>query len=322
LGFRDCFVKLASFAMLAFVSNSATKALGTLIHDFLMYLEVAKNRSPKTLQNYHHYLRRFAKFYGEEKSVEHIDSNIIQQYRLHLNRLEPKLSIKTINFHLVSLRSFFKYLQKHDIATMAAEKVDLPKLPDRQIEFLTKEEVVLLFNALGGDSILDVRNRAIIHTLYSTGLRVSELCSLNRNRVNLDTGQFAVLGKGGKVRIVFLTDLATDAISEYLTMRNDELEPVFISHAKKSPAERKAEKRRLTGVTVDTVVKRAALKAGIVKRVTPHTLRHSFATTLLQNGADIRAVQMMLGHSTIATTQIYTHVTDRNLKEIHEKFHQ
>jgi len=292
------------------------------LHDFLLYLEIAKNRSPKTLTNYHHYLGRFAEFFGPARFPEEITVNDIQAYRIDLHRKEPKLSIKTQNYHLVALRSFFKFLQKHDVQTLAAEKVDLPKLPDRHVEFLTKEELVMLFESLPRESLLDARNFAVCETLYSTGLRVSELCSLDRSRVNLKTKQFAVMGKGGKIRIVFLTERAVEALQNYFDKRTDNMEPVFLAHARKSHERIDGEKRRLTRPVVESVVRAAARTAGLVKHVTPHTLRHSFATTLLQNGADIRAVQMMLGHSTIATTQIYTHLTDRNLKEIHEKFHK
>lgn len=299
----------------------AAKPIGELTADFLLFLEIGKNRSKRTLENYHHYLKRFTDFAGKEKKPDEIDQKLIQDFRIYMHRLKPALAIKTQHYHLCALRSFLKYLHKNDIESISAEKVDLPKLPDRHIEFLTKEELVMLFESLPRESLLDARNFAICETLYSTGLRVTELCALNREHVNLKTRQFAVLGKGGKMRIVFLTERATDAIGAYLEKRGDNLSPVFISHAHKSVEEIDGEKRRLTRAVVETVVREAALNAGIIKKVTPHTLRHSFATTLLTNGADIRAVQMMLGHSTIATTQIYTHLTDKNLKDIHEKFH-
>ncbi len=297
-------------------------ALSELTHEFLLFLEIGKNRSNKTLENYKRYLNRFLASFGEKKTAKSIDLQSVQNFRLAMNRANPPLSIKTQNYHLVALRSFLNFLHKNDIETLAAEKVDLPKIPDRQIEFLTTEEVEMFFSVHAGDDILSRRNAAMCETLYSTGLRVSELCSLERKNVNLKTKQFSVLGKGGKVRLVFLTEKAVIAISAYLKLRNDALEPLFISHAKKSTEIIDPEKRRLARSTVESVVRNTALKAGIVKKVTPHTLRHSFATTLLQNGADIRAVQMMLGHSSISTTQIYTHVSDKNLKEIHEKFHK
>jgi len=300
---------------------TSSPSLDALIHDFLVFLEVGKNRSEKTLQNYRHYLQRFATFYGKEKSVSDITPNTIQEFRLFLNRQKKSLSVQTQHYHLCALRSFLKYLHRNDINALAAEKVDLPKLPGRTVEFLLPEEVHQFFAALPDATLLDIRNIAICETLYSTGLRVSELCALNREHVNTTTKQFSVRGKGGKMRIVFLTDRAAAAIERYLSHRTDVLSPLFLSHARKSKEVFDGEKRRLTRGVVESVVRNAALRAGIVKRVTPHTLRHSFATTLLQNGADIRAVQMMLGHSTIATTQIYTHLSDRNLQEIHQKCH-
>jgi len=299
-----------------------TKSLSTLVQDFLLFLEIGKNRSQKTLENYRHYLRRFTDFLPDDISPKDLNLNIIQDFRLFLNRLQPTLSIKTQHYHLVAIRSFLKYLQKHDIETLSAEKIDLPKIPDRIVDFLLPEEVEQFFSVFSGDDLLSLRNIALCKTLYSTGLRVTELCSLDRDRVNTERRQFSVIGKGGKGRLVFLTDVAADAIGNYLEKRKDDLQPLFISHAKKSDAEKDPERRRLARSTVETVVRNTALKAGIVKKVTPHTLRHSFATTLLQNGADIRAVQMMLGHSSIATTQIYTHLSDKNLQEVHEKFHR
>ena len=287
------------------------------VEDFLLFCEIAKNRSEKTLRNYRHYLKRFLKFFGENRSPAEINQNEIQNFRIFLNRFSPRLSIKTQNYHLVAIRSFLKFLHRNDVESLAAEKVDLPKLPDRTVEFLTADEIKRFFEFFETDTILGARNFAICETLFSTGLRVSELCALDRQKINLKTREFSVVGKGGKSRIVFLTEKAAAAIEKYLCFRNDDFPAVFIGHSKKSAGKIK----RISPVTVAEMVKKAAQKAGIVKKVSPHTLRHSFATTLLQNGADIRAVQMMLGHSTIATTQIYTHITDQNLKEIHEKFH-
>ncbi len=301
--------------------KNVQQPIGESVQDFLEYLEIAKNRSERTLQNYRHYLRRFSVFCGNDKTPSEISQKLIQDFRLFLHRQKPELSIKTQHYHLCALRSFLKYLHKNDVDTLAAEKVDLPRLPDRHIQFLTREELDQFFESLPRETLLDTRNFAICETLFSTGLRVSELCNLDRQSVNLKTRQFAVLGKGGKMRIVFLTDRAVEALTAYFELRTDNLAPVFVSHARKSNEAIDSEKRRLTRAVVETVVRDSALKAGIIKKVTPHTLRHSFATTLLQNGADIRAIQMMLGHSTIATTQIYTHLTDKNLKEVHDKFH-
>jgi site-specific recombinase XerD len=297
------------------------KNITELVHDFLLFLEIGKNRSQQTLRNYHHYLHRFSIFVGETKTPKDIDQALIQKFRIYLNRHTPKLSVKTQNYHLCALRSFLKYLHKNDIESLSAEKVDLPKIPDSDVTFLTQEEIHQFFSSLPGESILEARNFALCETLYSTGLRVSELCSLDRANIHLKTKQFSVLGKGGKRRIVFLTDRAKEAIENYLAMRNDTLPPVFVSHSNRSKKQTHGNYRRLTRAAVENVIRRAAIQAGIAKKVTPHTLRHSFATTLLQNGADIRAVQVMLGHSTIATTQIYTHLTDVNLQKIHNTFH-
>ena len=289
------------------------------IRDFLVYLEVGKNRSPRTLRNYRHYLKRLSNFLDKNTKPKDLDLQQIQQYRLYLNDLQPKLKLKTIFYHLAALRSFLKYLQQHDVEAMAAEKIDLPKLDQATVTYLSNEEVAQLFANQSAESLLDLRNWAILHTLYATGVRVSELCNINRNEVNTKQKQFSVLGKGGKRRIVFLTELAAEAIADYSTARGkDDAKPLFVSHARKSTAKPK----RLTRVTVGSVVRQAALEAGLVKPVTPHTLRHSFATTLLQNGADLRAVQLLLGHSSILTTQIYTHISDKNLQEVHQKFHK
>lgn len=299
------------------------QSLAKQIQDFLVYLEVGKNRSERTLQNYRHYLRRFQVFCEQEKKeFSNLRMEDVQQFRLFLHRQTTKLSLRTQYYHLAALRSFLKYLQRHDIPSLAPEKVDLPTLPDREVEFLTPEEVEQFFIQQETETMLGARNSAICQTLYATGLRVSELCSLNREQVNLELQQFSVLGKGSKRRIVFLTDEATEAIRHYLEMRQDVLSPLFISHARKSQELMDGEKRRLSRATVESVIKTLALQGGLVKKVTPHTLRHSFATTLLQNGADIRSVQMMLGHKNITTTQIYTHVTDKNLQDVHRKFHQ
>jgi len=294
----------------------------SLVDDFLIFLEIGKNRSKKTLQNYRHYLKRFLLFFGSQNYPDKISVSEIQNFRLFLNRISPPISIKTQHFHLVALRSFLKYLQKNEIISLSPEKIDLPKIPQREIEFLTKEEILRFFNNFPREKILDARNFAICQTLFSTGMRVSEICSVNRDQINLKTREFSVRGKGQKIRIVFLTPESVEAIENYLQKRTDNLSPLFISHAKKSQEIFDGEKRRLNRVTIEKIVRDAAIRAGIVKKLTPHTLRHSFATNLLQNGADLRSVQIMLGHESISTTQIYTHVSDRHLKEIHQKFHR
>ena len=298
--------------------------LSTLIQDFLTNLEL-RNKSPKTLENYTHYLRRFQEFIEsrseDQPKPQDITLQTVQDYRIYLNRFlddrKRPLSIKTQNYHVISLRAFLKYLAKNDIDTLAAEKIELAKIPQRTVEFLSREEVDRLFAAANSP-----RDRAILETLYSTGLRVSELHNLNRQQVDLDRREFSVRGKGQKARIVFLSDRAAQTIKTYLSTRDDNFDPLFINSGRGMKQDiTNPDVRRLSTVSIEALVRKCARKAGIIKKVTPHTLRHSYATNLLQNGADIRSVQEMLGHSSITTTQIYTHVTDKALREIHKKFH-
>ncbi|MFH1546654.1 MAG: site-specific tyrosine recombinase/integron integrase [Patescibacteria group bacterium] len=302
--------------------------LSAAITDFLTAVKIEKNQSPKTAQNYAHYLRRAKKFFGGEKNVGEINFRDIQNFLLLLADFESRgkiLSVKTRGYHAIALRALFKFLAKRDVDCLAAEKIEVPKSEKRVVEFLTPEELKRLFAAVGGKNIRDFRNAAILETLYSTGLRVSELTNLNRNQVDLKRREFAVTGKGRKTRIVFLTNEAAEKIGKYLNRRTDNLPAVFLSHGPRSKNEDEIvggkNAKRLTPWSVANLVRKYALAAGIVKKVTPHTLRHSFATTLLGNGADLRSVQEMLGHASITTTQIYTHVTNKRLREIHEKFH-
>ena len=310
------------------------------IQEFLEYCEIGKNQSQKTLRNYHHYLKRFDSFV-EMQSVhepKNIDLELIRKYRLYLNRFRDEktgnsLKLITQNYHLIALRAFLKYLTKMDVKTLAPEKIELPKNPSRQVEFLENDELVRLFKAVDSETneILKNRDKAILETLFSTGLRVSELCSLLRNNINLDRGEFTVRGKGSKLRVVFLSPEATECIKKYLALRGDNNKALFVGHSSvgggiekdlQSQAEQKyGEFSGLTPRSVQRIIKKYCLVAGIVKKVSPHTLRHSFATDLLQNGADIRSVQSMLGHASITTTQIYTHITNQGLREIHKKFH-
>ncbi len=248
----------------------------------------------------------------------------IQNYRIYLNRFldekNKKLGIKTQNYHIIALRAFLKYLIKNDVKTLSPEKIELSKIPARTVEVLSREELDRLFKAVDQTRKNAARDRAILETLYSTGLRVSELTNLNRDQIDLERREFMVRGKGRKPRIVFLSKRAAEFIENSLKSREDNLKPLFINSLKGDILEE--EKRRLSTVSVENMVRKYALHAGIIKKVTPHTLRHSYATELLINGADIRSVQEMLGHSSITTTQIYTHVTDKKLREIHEKFHR
>jgi site-specific recombinase XerD len=305
------------------------RSIKNLIKQFLEHLEVEKNRSQKTSQNYHLYLRRFANFASNNnaRKPSQINLDLIRNYRLYLNRLEndkgQTLSKKTQSFHIIALRSFLKYLAKNDIKTISAEKIELPKIDDREIEILTKEELDRLLDSTKGDKLTDLRDRAIIETLFSTGLRVSELASLTTEKINLKSGEFSIKGKGGKTRLVFLSSRAREAIKKYLEkrkkVRQDGSSALFIRLDKKS--KKKKNNLELSVRSIQRIIEKRAKKAGIVKKVTPHSLRHSFATDLLINGADIRSVQAMLGHSSIQTTQVYTHITNRQLKEVHRAFH-
>jgi len=298
-----------------------TKTIKDLIVDFLEHAEIAKNQSPKTIENYRHYLSRFLDFAGNIKP-DAITLQLVQKYQLHLNRLEENLGKKTQNYHIIALRAFLKYLAKNDYRALSPEKIELSKIPERTVEFLSREELERLFNEVDLSTKKGLRDRAILETLYSTGLRVSELNSLNRQQVDLKRREFMVRGKGRKPRIVFISDRCAKWLKEYLKTRTDNFEPLFVNYGRTRSKDDigKGEKRRLTPYTIQEMVRRTARYAGLVKRVTPHILRHSFATELLQNGADIRAVQEMLGHASITTTQIYTHVTNRRLKEIHKKY--
>lgn len=289
--------------------------------DFLDYMEVERGRSLKTIENYSLYLNRFYEFAGDIK-VSKIDISTVSKWRQWLNRYKGEdgreISKTTQNYHLIALRSFLKYLARRDINTLAPEKIELANSKRPQVSFLTAEEVVALFSAADTSTQAGLRDRAILELLFSTGLRVSELVNLNRDSINLDKGEFSVRGKGQKDRPVYMSDSAKAAVLAYLKSRKDESDPLFVQTSKsKNPDEL----NRLTPRTIQRIVETYRVKAGITKHVTPHTLRHSFATDLLGNGADLRSVQTMLGHANISTTQIYTHVTDPQLKEVHKQFH-
>jgi site-specific recombinase XerD len=293
--------------------------------EYLEYLEIEKDRSQKTIENYDHYLERFLKWAGI-KSPSEISDELVRKYRLQLNRLTDEkgrpLKKITQNYHVIALRNFLKYLAKREVKTLAAERVELGKTDGRQVEFLEMEEVDRIFEAASGANAKSLRDRAILELLFSSGLRVSELVNLNRDQMNLKTGEFSVRGKGGKVRVVFISSRAKAALERYMEKRSDIDSALFarigLKHIKEG---KKSSDLRITPRTVQRIVKFYAVKAGIVKDVHPHTLRHSFATDLIQSGADIRSVQEMLGHSSVTTTQIYTHVTNKQLKEVHKAFH-
>ncbi|OGY71115.1 MAG: hypothetical protein A2986_01910 [Candidatus Jacksonbacteria bacterium RIFCSPLOWO2_01_FULL_44_13] len=300
--------------------------LTTAITHFLEHLEIEKNRSKATLRNYNFYLRRFCDW-TKNPEVSDIDQEKIRQYRLWLNRLtdaktDEPLKKKTQNYHLIALRAFLKYLAKRDIASLPAEKVELGKQEDRQVEFLDTEELERFLRApfeIKNPDIIQIRDKAIIETLFSTGLRVSELANLKRDQINLKQDEFTIRGKGSKLRVVFLTETAKEWLKKYIEKRQDVSPYLFVRHDKAIKDNKK--EGNLTPRSIERLVQKYAIVAGIAKQVTPHTLRHSFATDLLRNGADIRSVQAMLGHSSITTTQIYTHVTDEGLKQVHKSFH-
>jgi len=281
-----------------------------LLKDYLDYLEIEKNRSVKTRVNYERYLKRFLGF-AKISKPEQISQDLVRQYRLWLNRQSIKKN--TQNYHLIALRNLLKYSAKRDIKILPADKIELGKQSERQVIFLENSELERL---LGAPDRL--RDKAILELLFSTGLRVSELCALNRDSINFKSGEFAVRGKGDKIRLVFISETAKTALKNYLEKRQDVDEALFVRDTK-NPA--KSDNLRLTSRSVERLVKHYSAKAGLSKKVTPHSLRHSFATDLLMNGADIRSVQALLGHSNITTTQIYTHITDKQLREVHQAFH-
>ena len=291
---------------------------------YLEYLEIEQGRSLKTIQNYDHYLTRLLDFAGDITIAE-ITPELVRKWRLWLNRLgtntSDELQKNTQNYHLIALRSFLKFCAKRDIPAMSADKIELAKAVRKQVTFLNAEEVELLFDQPKLDSLQGLRDRAILELLFSSGLRVSELVGLNREDINLKRREFMVRGKGQKDRPIFVSQAAADHITQYFDKRTDNARPLFIRYSGSKKINLSGNYFRLTARSVQRLIARYALLAGITKHVSPHTLRHSFATDLLMNGADLRSVQAMLGHSNISTTQIYTHVTDPHLKAVHEKFH-
>ena len=298
--------------------------LKELKNQYLEHLEIEKNRSPKTLDNYGRYLERFLQF-AKVSSPSDLDEERIRQYRLYLNRLTDHsgqpLKRVTQNYHIIALRNFLKYMAKRSVKTVSAEKIELGKQEDRQVTFLEHGELDRLLEAPQGGGLDALRDRAMLHMLFSTGLRVSELCSLDRDKIDVKRGELSVMGKGRKIRLVFLSEEAKDHIGRYLDKRTDVDEALFIRIPKNGKFNKDAN-LRLTPRSVQRIVHKHAVGAGIIgKKVSPHTLRHSYATDLLRNGADIRSVQAMLGHANVTTTQIYTHVTDQQLREVHQRFH-
>jgi len=297
----------------------------TAVEKFLEYLELEQNRSAKTIQNYSHYLTRLSDYAGEIK-LSDINVELVRKWRLWLNRLgtntSDELSKTTQNYHLIALRSLLKFCAKQDWDCLPADKIELARTRRPQVTFLTPEELDRLAAQPDTSTLNGLRDRAIIELLFSSGLRVSELTGLDRDHVNLARREFMVRGKGQKDRPIFISEEAEHWLSSYLGKRQDNTRPLFIRYSGSKKVDLSGNYHRLTVRSVQRMVARYALLAGITKHVSPHTLRHSFATDLLMNGADLRSVQAMLGHSNIATTQIYTHVTDPHLKEVHSKFHR
>ncbi|MCX6793928.1 MAG: tyrosine-type recombinase/integrase [Candidatus Gottesmanbacteria bacterium] len=313
--------------------------LDQLVKDFLEYLEIERNVSQLTIRNYAHYLRRFLGFLAGQipspsvktvKSLTNKDitNESIREYRLYLSRFVDKYGISlkrvTQNYHLIAIRSFLKYCLKRDVAVVSPEKIDLPKAESRSIKFLEREQVERLLQMPEISSPDGMRDKAILETLFSTGLRVSELTNLNRDQINFERREFGVIGKGRRARVVFLSDSAVLWLQRYLANRTDESIALFIRYAGKKPDvdDKNGESFRLTPRSVQRLVEKYVKKARLPIKITPHGLRHSFATDLLTGGADLRAIQEMLGHKNVSTTQIYTHITNPQLKEIHNKYHR
>jgi site-specific recombinase XerD len=322
-------------------------SLKQLKTQFLEYIEIEKGRSVKTVENYDHYLTVFLN-QTKATSPEQITDNAVREFRLWLNRQPVRklaktnqtLNKKTQNYYLISIRAFLKYLARQDIKSMSPERIELAKTSERSLDLITQEELHRLLDAPKGNDIRDLRDKAILELLFSTGLRVSELCSLPRD-IDLSVDELSIRGKGGKVRVVFISDYAKKVLRDYLAVRKDMDDSLFVQLPDKEGKTKKINKKEdkkkedkkkdtknkeenspaLTKRSVERIVKRCATVAGISKRVTPHTMRHLFATDLLSNGADLRSVQALLGHANIGTTQIYTHVTDKHLRDIHKKFH-
>ncbi|HVN26594.1 MAG TPA: site-specific tyrosine recombinase/integron integrase [Candidatus Paceibacterota bacterium] len=290
----------------------ASSEIEQLFQDYLNYLEVEKNRSPKTSENYRHYLKEFLTF-ADIRSAKDITESLVTEFRKALARRELKKV--TQGYYVIALRNFLKYLAKRNVKALAAEKIELPKAPARQIDVLEYADLERLLAAPKGNDLRSLRDKAILELFFSTGLRLAELCSLSRY-IDIRRGEATVRGKGDKLRVVFISDSARDALQRYLARRADAEEKLFVSLDRMGNVI-----GPITTRAVERVVERRAREAGIPKRIHAHQLRHSFATDLLINGADIRAVQELLGHSNISTTQIYTHLTNKQLRDVHKSFH-
>lgn len=303
--------------------------LDELVTQFLKHLEVEKGCSRLTIRNYEHYLKRFSSWIAEtapETRLEEIDLELIRQYRLHLAHLTSgdgtPLQKITQNYHIIALRAILRYAQVQcDITTLSPDKIQLSKSTASTVTFLDNEQVQRLLNTPDASKVRGLRDRAMLEILFSTGLRVSELVRLNRDQVDLKRREFGVVGKGNKPRVVFISDAAAFWVKRYLESRQDNFRPLLVRYSGTVDATRSGDKMRLTPRSVQRIVEKYAKKCGLSLKVSPHTLRHSFATDLLIHGADLRSVQEMLGHASVRTTQVYTHVTNRQLREVHRSFH-
>ena len=299
------------------------------IERFLQHIEVEKGAAPLTVEVYRRYLRRFSEWLGDsapETGLEDIDLELVRRYRLYLSRFEgpdgAPLKKATQSYYIIALRALLRYLVVQcNVATLAPEKIELPKSTSRSVSFLNADQMGRLLNSPDISNVNGLRDRAILETLFSTGLRVSELARLNRDQVDLERKEFGVIGKGSKPRVVFLSDEAAEWIRRYLETREDHFKPLFIRHAGRVDISKDGQNMRLTPRSIQLMVSKYSRMCGLPVKATPHTLRHSFATDLLSAGADIRSVQEMLGHESIRTTQVYTHVTDRQLREVHRAYH-
>ncbi len=311
-------------------SSENTKYVSDLIEEFLQDLEIEKGRSLNTIRNYRLYLEKFLELVSEDRedylTAKDIDAELLRKYRLRLNRVTDekghRLTPATQGYYLIALRGFLKYLAKREIESLDPTLVELPRSHRPQVTFLHVDELQAILDSIDLDTQTGLRDRAIFELLFSSGLRVSELCRLDIKDVNLDRREFVVRGKGSKDRPIYIDESAANRVKDYLSTRHDSLPALFLNNSKNTGLPSvDGNYRRLTPRSIERIIEKYARMAGITKHVTPHTLRHSFATDLLMNGADLRSVQSLLGHSNISTTQIYTHITDTHLKDVHEKFH-
>lgn len=305
-----------------------TDDLSTLIRQFLEHLEIERNCSRLTVRNYQHYLEMLVQFIDEQKKrpprISDVDQETVRQFRLHLARMPGtagEMKSVTQGYYIISLRSFLKWCVKKDINALEPDKLDVPKSKDHNLKFLSLEQMERLLSQPLVSTEIGIRDKVILELLFSTGMRVSELVALNRDQVNLKTREFGIVGKGGHARIVFISKEAAEYLEKYLRERTDTFKSLFINYSKRRGKIAIEDKARLTSRAVQYIVKKYVRSAKIPVMATPHTLRHSMATDMLRAGADLRSVQELLGHKNIATTQIYTHVTDARLREVHDKFH-